>query len=82
MIDEDGYTLLHYACEYNRNEIVELLLDYGANPNIKDKPFHLTPLHWATNNNNKSMIKLLIYRGADPELKDIDGDKPNNYESN
>ena len=46
--DDDGYTLLHHACENQHNEIVKLLLDNGANPNIGDRPFHLTPLHWAT----------------------------------
>ena len=79
-IDDDGYTLLHHACENQHNEIVKLLLDNDANPNIGDKPFHLTPLHWATEYEDEDMIKLLIQNGADPELKDIDGDKPINNE--
>ena len=78
--DDDGYTLLHHACENQYNEIVKLLLDNGANPNIGDKPFHLTPLHWATEYDDEVMIRLLIYNGANPELKDIHGDKPNNNE--
>ena len=78
--DDDGYTLLHHACENQHNEIVKLLLDNGANPNIGDRPFHLTPLHWASEYEDEDMIRLLIYNGANPELKDIHGDKPINNE--
>jgi ankyrin repeat protein len=79
-IDGDGYTLLHHACENQHNDIVKLLLDNDADPNIGDKSFNLTPLHWATEYEDEDMIKLLIYKGADPELPDIHGDKPNNNE--
>ena len=77
-IDGDGNTLLHHACENQHNDIVKLLLDNDADPNIGDKSFNLTPLHWATEYEDEDMIKLLIYSGANPELPDIHGDKPNN----
>jgi hypothetical protein len=80
-IDGDGYTLLHHACENQHNDIVKLLLDNDADPNIGDKSFNLTPLHWATEYEDEDMIKLLIYSGANPELPDIHGDKPNNNDS-
>ena len=80
-IDSDGYTLLHHACENQHNDIVKLLLDNDADPNIGDKSFNLTPLHWATEYEDEDMIKLLIYSGANPELPDIHGDKPNNNDS-
>ena len=34
LLDDNGYTALHYACEYGRSDIVELLLDHGADIEI------------------------------------------------
>ena len=36
--DIDGYTALWQACETGHTEIVKMLLDAGANPNIKAYP--------------------------------------------
>ena len=58
--DEDNNTLLHHACENDRHKAIKLLLNNGANPNIKENSFGLTPLHWATEHEDMDMIKLLI----------------------
>ena len=74
--DEDNNTLLHHACENERHDSIKLLLNNGANPNIKENSFGLTPLHWATEYEDMDMVKLLIDNGADPNIPDDSGDKP------
>ena len=55
----------------------ELLLKYGANPNIRDKyNDNKTPLHIATLNNDTKLTELLLRHGADPDLRDDDGITP------
>jgi len=74
--DEDNNTLLHHACENDIHDSIKLLLNNGANPNIKEDSFGLTPLHWATEYEDMDMVKLLIENGADPNIPDDNGDKP------
>ena len=40
-------TPLHYASIQNRHEMVEWLLEYGADPTIRDTKVHATPVGWA-----------------------------------
>ena len=74
--DEDNNTLLHHACENDKHDSIKLLLNNGANPNLKENSFGLTPLHWATEYEDMDMVKLLIDNGADPNIPDDNGDKP------
>ena len=50
--------ILIYAIELNRNEIVDILLEYGANPNIIFNG--LQPIVYAAKNNNINIISSLI----------------------
>ncbi|KAL3199662.1 hypothetical protein MRX96_001414 [Rhipicephalus microplus] len=45
--DEQGMCMLHWACDRGHLEIVELLLDKGADPEAKDEEGQ-TPLHYAS----------------------------------
>lgn len=36
--DEQGWSPLHYAANYSKAKIVQIILDAGINPNIKSKP--------------------------------------------
>ena len=45
--DETGATALHYAAFDGLREIVELLLDRGAEINSRDGKFGATPAGWA-----------------------------------
>jgi len=74
--DVDNNTLLHHACENDKHDSIKLLLNNGANPNLKENSFGLTPLHWATEYEDMDMVKLLIDNGADPNIPDDNGEKP------
>jgi ankyrin repeat protein len=52
-----------------------VLLDYGANPNLRCADGK-TPLLLAVDKGNVEMVKLLLSRGADPSLAGADGRKP------
>lgn len=56
-------------------KIVDLLLKYGADPNMREQGGY-TPLHAAAQNGDVEMIKTLIYGGADLDTKSNDGKIP------
>ncbi len=58
----EGLTSLHYACEYNRPEIVDLLIELGGDAlvvNAEDK-YGWTPLHCAVHHGNIQCVKRLL----------------------
>jgi ankyrin repeat protein len=62
-IKEYGMTPLHWACEHQDLDIVELLLDFGADPNVIDGHTDRTTLmFWL---NSEDMLELLVRRGVD-----------------
>ena len=63
--DPNGTTALHQAVFQNHHDIVNLLIERGADPNIGDENVW-TPLHWAVERRRMDMVKLLLNRGADP----------------
>ena len=68
-------TPLFYAVQ-NKNyaDIVQLLLELGANVNARDTRDNTTPLHWAIDTEeNEKIIKLLFEKGADIEARDKNG---------
>lgn len=55
-----GNTAAHWACKFNRIDIVKLLLgQYRMNPNIQNHCGY-TPLHMASQFKNEQIIKMLI----------------------
>lgn len=76
-------TVLHVASSIGSTSIVQLLLDKGADINIRDK-FNQTPLHWAvkvdgpgyTWTGNVQTVRLLLARGADAYARDSYGQSP------
>uniref|UniRef100_A0A1A9VJN9 ANK_REP_REGION domain-containing protein n=1 Tax=Glossina austeni TaxID=7395 RepID=A0A1A9VJN9_GLOAU len=74
---ESGLTILHVVSNMDGNlaeKYVNLLLDAGANPNIKDNRGK-TPLHYASYNN----IGSLIEAGADLNVQDSKERTPLHY---
>lgn len=61
-------------------ELVELLLDHGADINSRIEPgwdrHKATPLHIAIPSSNIPMVRFLIEHGADVEARDMSGQQP------
>lgn len=67
--DDDGRTPLHYGARHGRMEIVKLLLERGADINVKDDVYGHTALHLAAQGHTKT-VKLLLDKGvADINVK-------------
>lgn len=60
-------TPLMMACMNSHSEIVELLLDVGADPHVEDAEGN-TPLHFACAEGNYRSTYLLLTAGADPDM--------------
>jgi len=76
--DDYGATPLHAAAEYGYSEIVEVLLEHGAAPNIREK-YGDTPLHYAAMFGNSKVVEVLLEHGADPNIRDKYGATPLHY---
>lgn len=59
-----GATPLFFACDRSNTEMVKLLLERGANPNVQDTFYKATPLGWALGKDNPDIIRMLIEKGA------------------
>ncbi|CAK8692992.1 unnamed protein product [Clavelina lepadiformis] len=80
--DKTGITPLHVACLYalknNENDktLVELLLNSGADVNIRCTKHGRSPLHNAVEAKNDETVMLLIRGGADTSMVDSKGRTP------
>ena len=59
-------TALHEATGNKQEAAVKLLLERGADPNIRCEGDHAYPLHFAAEKQHLGIIRLLIEHGADP----------------
>lgn len=59
-------TALHQAVFGNQPEAIALLLERGADPNIRCEGDNAYPLHFAVEKNKFPIVKLLMEHGADP----------------
>jgi len=73
-----GVTPLMCACEYNRYDVVEYLLQMGADPNARDI-YDRTALHYAYVNYNQDIIRILEQSGADSTVNNIWNHQPTWY---
>ncbi|CAB4065239.1 PPP1R16A [Lepeophtheirus salmonis] len=73
--NEDGLTALHQCCIDDNEEMLELLLENGANVNAKDTELW-TPLHAAATCGHLHLVKYLIDRDADLLAVNADGNMP------
>lgn len=72
-----GASALHLAVLKDNGEIVKLLLDNGADIEIKARDeFKSPPLTWAAFWGLYDMVKLLLEEGADVNSPDVNGSTP------
>jgi ankyrin repeat protein len=69
--DVDGGTSLQWGAWYGHDEIVSILLEYGADVNAIDSTSGRSALHEAAEHGNLSTVKILLQRGADVDARDI-----------
>jgi len=61
--DEDHYTPLHWACMRAHWDVVEYLIEKGADLNVIGGDGG-APLNWAAHHDNVKIVKLMIAKGA------------------
>jgi uncharacterized protein len=66
---------IHAAAASGSDEIVQLLLDAGADPNAVQAG-QWTPLHAAAEKGHAHVVRLLLERGAQPDAQSISGATP------
>lgn len=70
--DEYGFTVLHGLAAEEQHEILQFLIDSGANVNEKNDA-GITPIHLAA---WPEVVEILVKNGADLEAKSNTGDTP------
>ena len=84
-LNNNGLSLLHHSVIKNNKKIIELLLDNGADVNIRTSKMRRTPLHFAyiyQNNKSEEIINLLVKYGAKDDILDSNNKKPSQYKKN
>ncbi len=66
-----GVTALNFAADKGNLEVVNLLLEHGADPNLKDSFYGDTPLGWAIYKKNTAIILSMINHGGDIKNEDL-----------
>ena len=72
---QGGFTPLIYAILMKREEIVYLLLQYGADVNALNDNGNASPLHSAAVTNNGMLVDMLVQAGAKVNLTVVDSQK-------
>ena len=65
--DRSGSTPLHHAAEGGHKELIELLIENGADLNVKDETLGKTPLGWAIHRKKTEAADLLRKHGGKTE---------------
>jgi ankyrin repeat protein len=68
----EGRPLIHYAADYGQRDIIQFLIDNGANVNAVDK-HGISALLAAIWEGHTECVRLMLQRGADKNGKTPDG---------
>ncbi len=74
--DNNGDTPLHLVSKSGATDMIDVLLDAGANINEKSAQESMTPLHLAFAAGRPEFARVLIAKGANLRVKDSDGCTP------
>lgn len=66
--DQQGYSLFNLACNLGHIEIINFLIDKGADINLSAGRLDLTPLMECARTGNLEVAKLLVEKGADVQI--------------
>lgn len=73
----DGFTPLGLACYFGQRDLVALLLQKGADPNLpSNNTFRISPLHSACAISDVALAELLLEHGADVNAEQQQGITP------
>ena len=72
----DTGALLRAAVESDAPRTVSLLLERGADVNVKDEHFESSLLHLAARHDSHEVVPLLIAHGIDADVRDFGGSTP------
>ena len=73
----DGFTGLGFACFFGHADLVRMLLDGGADPNLAARnALGVAPLHSAVTTRSVATVELLLARGAKPNTEEANGMTP------
>ena len=81
-LNKNGISPLHIAVIHGNLEIINILLEKGANPNITSWKKKQTPLHYSyifKNIKSNKIKNILLKYNANPNLEDINNKKPKEY---
>jgi len=70
--DNENLTPLHLAVQMDCRDIIEILLKYNDEVNVKGGKHKETPLHMAVCQQNPNVVEVLLKNGADLSITDID----------
>ena len=76
--DREGFKPVHLAARHGFTNMVNILLDNGANPEAKCNRGG-TPLHYAVISNHIRIVKTLLAKGVDVGVADAQGLTPLHY---
>ncbi|MEN8166321.1 MAG: ankyrin repeat domain-containing protein [Pseudomonadota bacterium] len=73
LTDKGGYSAMMLAASNNHVEIVELLLNEGADVDQVENTNGWTALIWAAKQGHLHTVQILLHHQADPDLQDFQG---------
>ncbi len=77
--NDQGRTALHLSAHEGHMEVVKLLVKNGADVNLHEEFYQLTPLHMAVWKGHTEVAEFLLDNGADPKAREKDNETPLYY---
>jgi ankyrin repeat protein/beta-lactamase regulating signal transducer with metallopeptidase domain len=75
-LDKEGFALLHRMASGGHAKSVQVLIDAGADVNVRQKTYQGTPLQYAANQGHAEVVKILLKGEATIDAQDSFGRTP------